>query len=151
MSYHFAQVIIAWAQYRLDDPRMAYFVNNTARINTLAEESSGFIWRWIEEPPNEIYEVFGDPSFIFNMSLWESKETLLTFTYNTAHVDVYKRRKEWFSKLKDNHMVCWYTKGSTMSLQEAKKRLYHLNTKRETAYTFSFRSKFTLEEAKQYL
>lgn len=151
MPYHFAQVNIARAQYRLDDPRMADFVNSTARINALAEESHGFIWRWIEEPSNEIYEVFGDPALIVNMSLWESRETLMAFTYQTAHVDIYKRRKEWFSKLKDSHMVCWYTKEPTISLKEAKKRLDHLNTKGESAYAFSFRSNFTIEEAKQYL
>ena len=151
MQYHFAQVNIARAQYRLDDPRMADFVNNTARINALAEESPGFIWRWIEEPSNEIYEVFGDPALIVNMSLWESRETLMAFTYQTAHVDIYKRRKEWFSKIKDSHMVCWYTKEAVISLKEAKKRLDHLNTKGESAYAFSFRSNFTIEEAKQYL
>lgn len=151
MSYHFAQVNIAKALYSLDDPRMADFVNNTARINALAEDSPGFIWRWIEGPSNEIYEVFGDPALIVNMSLWESRESLMSFTYHTAHVDIYKRRNEWFSKLKDSHMVCWYTKNSSISLLEAKKRLDHLNAKGESAYAFSFRSNFTLEEAKQYL
>ncbi len=151
MSCHFAQVNIARAQFSLDDPRMADFVNNTARINALAEESPGFIWRWIEEPSHDIFEVFGDPALIVNMSLWESRETLMAFTYNSAHVDIYKRRKEWFSKLKDSHMVCWFTKESKISLQEAKRRLDHLNTKGESAYAFSFRSTYTSEEAKEYL
>jgi len=151
MPYHFAQVNIASAQYRLDDPQMTDFVNNTAKINTLAEESPGFIWRWIEEPSNEIFEVFGDPALIVNMSLWESRESLMDFTYKSAHVEIYKRRKEWFSKLKDNHMVCWYTKESAITLLEAKRRLDHLNTKGESAFAFSFRSNFTVEEAEQYL
>ncbi|NNJ89302.1 MAG: DUF3291 domain-containing protein [Eudoraea sp.] len=151
MSYHFAQVNIARAKFRLDDPRMADFVNNTARINALAEVSPGFIWRWIEEPSDEVCDVYGDPALVVNMSLWESRETLMAFTYKTAHADIYKRRKEWFSKLKDNHMVCWYTKEPTISLMEAKKRLDHLNTKGESAYAFSFRSNFTIEEARQYL
>jgi hypothetical protein len=151
MATHFAQVNIARAQYSLEDPRMADFVNNTTRINALAESSPGFMWRWIEEPSKEVFEVFGDPALIVNMSLWESRESLMAFTYQTAHVEIYKRRKEWFSKLKDNHMVCWYTKESAIRLPEAKKRLDHLNAKGETTFAFSFRSNFTIEEARHYL
>lgn len=150
MPYYFAQVNIARPKYSLDDPRMADFVNNTARINAVAEESPGFVWRWIEEPADKIYEVFGDAALIVNMSLWESRESLLNFTYQSAHVEIYKRRKEWFSKLKDNHMVCWYTKEPTIGLMEAKMRLDHLNTKGESAFAFSFRSNFTVGDAKEY-
>jgi len=49
MLQHFAQVNIARMLVPLDHPQMADFVNSTDRINTIAEKSPGFIWRWKEE------------------------------------------------------------------------------------------------------
>ncbi|MEZ2414772.1 DUF3291 domain-containing protein [Muriicola sp. E247] len=151
MNYYFAQVNIAKARYPLEDPKMADFVNNTTRINVIAEKSPGFIWRWVEEPDSDAAEVFGDPALVVNMSIWESREALMEFTYHSPHVEIYKRKNEWFEKLNSAHMVCFYTKEKEITLQEAKRHLDHLNKMGETPLAFSFRSSFSANDAEKYL
>ena len=42
---HLAQFNIARIRYPLDDPRMREFVENVDRVNRLAEQIDGFVWR----------------------------------------------------------------------------------------------------------
>ncbi|QBA63778.1 DUF3291 domain-containing protein [Muriicola soli] len=151
MNYYFAQVNIAKSKYPLEDTRMADFVNNTARINAIAEKSPGFVWRWVEEPNSGVSEIFGDPALVVNMSIWESRETLMEFTYQSPHVEIYKRKNEWFDKLNSAHMVCFFTQKREISLSEAKKRLDHLNTMGETPIAFTFKSSFSPGDVEPFL
>ncbi len=151
MLDYFSQINIARAKYPLDDPRMSDFVNNIPGINALAEGSPGFVWRWIEEPNSGVEEVFGDRALVVNMSVWESRDALMHFTYRTGHAEIFRRRKEWFSKLEDSHVACWYSESPEISLAEAKKRLDHLNTSGETPYSFTLRTAYTKQEVEDYL
>ncbi len=45
MRQHLAEVNIGRVLGGPDDPRMADFFDNLARINTLAEHMPGFVWR----------------------------------------------------------------------------------------------------------
>ena len=49
---HLAQVNIGRVLGGPDDPRMADFYNNLARINALAERMPGFVWRLKDEEGN---------------------------------------------------------------------------------------------------
>ncbi|MGC2826392.1 MAG: DUF3291 domain-containing protein, partial [Pseudolabrys sp.] len=49
---HLAQFNIARTRYPLDDPRMAEFVDNVARVNCLADKVPGFVWRLQDESGN---------------------------------------------------------------------------------------------------
>ncbi|NER08954.1 protein of unknown function [Muriicola jejuensis] len=151
MAFYFAQINVARAKYPLDDPRMSDFIENIPGINALAEESPGFVWRWVEEEDNRTVEVFGDKALVVNMSLWKSRDDLIHFTYKTGHSDIYKRRKEWFSNLETSHLVCWYTQNVEIELEEAKSRMYHLECKGETPYAFTFKSEYSEKEVLEYL
>jgi len=152
MSHFFAQVNIARMIVPLDHPQMADFVNNTSRINAIAEKSPGFLWRWNEEEgSSDAVEIFEDPNLVVNMSVWKSRDLLIEFTYHSDHVAIYKRKNEWFSKMKSMHMACWYTDKMGITLAEAKERLDYLNEFGETPYAFTFKSKFTPEDAQRYL
>ncbi|NNK10574.1 MAG: DUF3291 domain-containing protein [Flavobacteriaceae bacterium] len=151
MDYYFAQVNVAKSKYPLEDPRMADFVNNTARINAIAEKSHGFVWRWVEEPNSGVSEIFEDPALVVNMSIWESREVLMDFTYRSPHMEIYKRKNEWFEKLNSAHMVCFFTKESEITLVEAKKRLDHLNKMGETPIAFTFKSSFSPSDVEPFL
>ena len=48
-NYQLAQLNIATMKAPLESPVMADFVANLARINALAEGSSGFVWRLQDE------------------------------------------------------------------------------------------------------
>jgi hypothetical protein len=98
-----------------------------------------------------VEEVFGDRSLVVNMSVWESRDALVHFTYQTGHAAIFKRRKEWFSKLEDSHMACWYTLNPVISLEEAERRLSYLNRAGETPFAFTLRTNYTEEEVLTYL
>lgn len=137
----------------LDSPVMADFVNNLDRINAMAEESEGFVWRLTDEANNATsIQLFEDHYLIVNMSVWTSMEALFNFTYRSDHRKIFARKKEWFSKMKEMHMACWYVKAGKMpSTEDAKIRLAHLNSYGETPYAFTFKSKYSAAEALKFL
>lgn len=150
-TFNIAQVNIAKRLAAMDDPIMQDFINNLDRINTIADGSEGFIWRLQDEDKDEAVTVFQDDSLIINMSVWKSLESLFNYTYNSGHIEVFKRKKEWFSKMKMMHMAFWYVpQDYEPTFKDAKDRLDYLNTHGDTPYAFSFKSKFTSEDALNY-
>lgn len=150
MSLKLAQLNLAKMNMPIEDPGMSDFVNNLERINALADQSAGFVWRYSEEDNTIAEAVFG-PNMLVNLSVWERIEDLTTFTYKSPHLAIYKRRKEWFAKMDSPHMVCWYIEeGHIPSLEEAKERIAYLQIHGETPYAFSFRKPFSREEARAY-
>jgi hypothetical protein len=143
---HLAQLNIAESLAPLDDPLLKEFVDNLDRINDLAEQSEGFVWRLKGDDQNDATE-FVLPSFpnaIVNMSVWQTPEALKHYVYKTAHVDFLKRKKEWFHKLRQNHVVLWWVEeGHTPTLEEADQKLRHLRDHGESseAFTFAFLAK----------
>ena len=65
-DHHLAQLNIGRLRYEVDDPRMADFTNNLAPVNGLAERSTGFIWRYIDEtairPQRALMPIRASPS-----------------------------------------------------------------------------------------
>lgn len=147
-----AQINIAEMLAPINDPIMKDFVDNLDRINKLAEQSQGFIWRLKGDEDNATaITVFDNLFLIINMSVWENIDALFDFTYKTVHVEILKRKKEWFHKMPRMHMAFWYVEnGHEPTPEEAKERLYYLQEYGESPYAFSFKSKYTEEEATQY-
>jgi uncharacterized protein DUF3291 len=140
-----AQLNIAEAIASMDSPVMADFINNTERINKLAEKSPGFIWRLKDDESDNSYSIraFDNEFILVNMSVWKDRKSLFDFVYNSAHVEIYKRRKEWFGKMPKMHMVLWYVEiGHEPTLEEGKERLKYLQEHGESKNAFSFKSKF---------
>lgn len=152
MNYNLAQINIARMLAPLDSPVMKDFVDNLDRINQLAELSNGFVWRFIEEDNSNLaVKVFHDDYIVVNMSVWKSIEALFDFTYNSEHRKIFKRRKEWFSKIKEMHMACWYVpQGKYPTPREGKERLEYLQKYGESPYAFTLKSNFTAKEADLY-
>lgn len=151
-KYHLAQINIAKMLAPIDSPVMADFKNNLDRINELAESSDGFIWRLKDADNNATsIKVFDDDFMIVNMSVWESKEKLFNFTYGSAHVEIFKRKKEWFHKMSDMHMALWFVEArKNPTPEEAKERLALLNKLGETPLAFTFKSDFDRDDALNY-
>ena len=139
-----AQLNIAEAIASIEDPVMSDFVQNTERINALAEAHPGFIWRLKGEDSDDSYSIqaFESEYMLVNMSVWKDLESLFDYVYNSGHVEIFKRRKEWFRKMPKMHMVMWYIEdGHVPTLQEGKERLLYLQEHGESEYAFSFKSK----------
>ena len=141
MSFHLAQINIARLLKPIDHPQIADFVNNLDEINLLAEKSDGFVWRLKDDESNNATSLnpFNDPMLIVNMSVWEDVESLKKYVYQSDHVKVFTRRKEWFEKPTKAHMALWWVeKGKVPTATEGKERLEYLQNNGSSPVTFSF-------------
>jgi Domain of unknown function (DUF3291) len=149
MNFHLAQLNIAKMLAPIDSPIMANFVANLDNINALAEKSDGFVWRLKDDTNNAAsIKIYDDDFLIVNMSVWENAETLFQFVFQSDHIEVFKRRKEWFTIMPEMHMALWYTPVEKLpTIEVAVERLNYLRAHGETPFAFSFKKKFTPEES----
>lgn len=136
---HLAELNIAQPRYALDDPRIADFVNNVARINGLAEKMPGFVWMHKDDSGGALHLPSPWPDAIVNMSVWETLRHLEHFVWNTVHKRIYQRKAEWFDAMDSHHFVMWWVdSGHQPSLSEAKERLDHLDRHGNTDHAFDW-------------
>lgn len=147
-AYQLAQLNIATMKEPLESPSMVDFVANLERINALAEASPGYIWRLQDEAGDATaLRPFGDEVLV-NLSVWRDVPTLSDYVYKSAHTEMLKRRREWFSKVSAAHMVLWWLPaGHCPSIQEAAERLALLREHGASAQAFSFRHAFAAPDA----
>lgn len=147
-GFELAQINIATTKEPLESPVMADFVANLDRINELAEQSPGFVWRLKGEGNDATSLRPLAENVIVNMSVWESVEALNNYVYRTAHVDIMRRRREWFERTTGMHMVLWWVRrGHQPTVAEAIERLDHLQKHGPTDYAFTFREAFPPPDA----
>jgi Domain of unknown function (DUF3291) len=148
-SYHLAQINIGRIVAPLDDPQLAGFVNNLDRINALAESHPGFVWRFQTDEGNATaVRPYEDDRILLNFSVWKDLESLRDFTYSGAHVEIMRRRKEWFEKMAEAYMALWWVPaGHRPSIAEAVGRLEHLRQAGPSAEAFTFRQVFPPPDA----
>lgn len=144
---HVAQLNIGRVRYGLDDPRIAGFVDNLARVNALAERSPGYVWRLQDDSGNATaFRMIADPHMMVNLSVWESVETLERFVWNTVHRRFYEQRGDWFEPLAEPHFVMWLVPpGHRPTLEEAAGKLAHLRAhgSSETAFGWEWLPELT--------
>ncbi|SHH42632.1 DUF3291 domain-containing protein [Massilia sp. CF038] len=141
--YRLAQLNIARMQDAIDSPLMADFVANLDRINALAEQSPGFVWRLQTEEGNATALSPLGHNEIVNMSVWDDVAALNHYVYKTAHVEIMKRRKEWFERIAEAYVVLWWIPyGHRPTVDEAIARLRTLRAHGPTAQAFTFKQAF---------
>lgn len=146
-SYHLAQLNIAKMKYPAEAPEMADFMNNLDRINALAEQSPGFIWRLQTEEGDATGIDFFGPDILINMSVWKDSKSLHEYVYRTSHAQIMSRRKEWFERFEDSYTVLWWIpEGHTPTLGEANDRLELLRAAGPTAEAFTFKQDFSVPQ-----
>lgn len=142
-NYHIAQLNIARLLAPIDSPQLSDFVANLDRINALAEESPGFVWRLQTEDGDATGIDFFGSDQIVNLSVWDSIEKLHHYVYRTAHVEILSRKKEWFQKMGEAHMVLWWVPaGHIPSIEEASHKLNMLRESGPTSEAFTFKKAF---------
>ena len=86
------------------------------------------------------------------MSVWKNTEALFQFVYKSNHIEIFKRRKEWFEKMEEMHMAQWYVQaGYLPTVADAVERLNYLRNHGETPFSFSFKKRFTIEETNEFI
>jgi hypothetical protein len=142
-AYDLAQLNIARMKAPLESPVMADFVANLDRINALAESSSGFLWRLKDDEGDATgLRPLGDDTLV-NLSVWQDVASLSRFVYQTAHVGIMRRRKEWFAGMAQAFVVLWWVgRGHRPGVEQAASRLQLLRERGPSAEAFTFRQAF---------
>jgi len=143
-QWHLAQLNIAQAVDDMASEVMAGFVARLDEINALADAAPGFIWRLqTEEGDATSIQAFDDPSLLANMSVWADLESLKSYVYKSAHVELIRDRDAWFSKLVSAHQVLWWVPaGEIPTVAEARARLEHLQEHGPSGSAFTFAKPF---------
>jgi uncharacterized protein DUF3291 len=141
---HLAQFNVALGKAAIDAPEMAEFVAHLDRVNALADGASGFVWRLQDDSGNATsIRAFEDERMILNLSVWRSAEALWSFVYASGHLEIMRRRREWFQRIADLYVVLfWVPEGEPPSLEEAIARLEHLRARGPSPHAFTFKQRF---------
>jgi hypothetical protein len=147
-KYHLAQLNIGTLKAPLDSPELKPFVDNLDRINALAESTDGFVWR-LKGDGNDATSLrpLGD-NVIINMSVWRDVDALRAYVYKSAHVEIMRRKREFFSRMASAYLALWWVpEGHEPTVAEALARLEHLREHGPTARAFTFGEAFSAPDA----
>ena len=146
--YQIAQVNIGRINAPLDSALMAGFMSRLDEINALADKSPGFVWRLQTNEGNATYfRPYDDDRILMNMSVWETIEALRQYVYQTVHAELLRQRHEWFEKFVGVYTALWWVPaGHRPGIDEARKRLAHLEKHGPTEFAFTFKRTFQPDE-----
>jgi hypothetical protein len=140
-DHHLAQLNVGRLREPLDAAGSAGFVAALRPVNALADTSPGFVWRLTDEGGQDATSIRpeGD-DLIVNLSVWESREALWDFTYRTEHLELLRRRREWFTRMVEPILVLWWVPaGHLPSVEESLARLALLREHGPGPDAFTFR------------
>ena len=147
---HLAELNVAHLRAPIDSPEIAEFVALLEPINAVADEAPGFVWRLKEsetDPTATVIHDYGD-HLLINFSVWESLDALWNYTYRSDHLEVLRRRREWFLRLAEPYMVMWWVpEGHIPSLAEGMRRLELLRAEGPSPRAFTFKDNYSSSEA----
>jgi hypothetical protein len=152
-KFHLAQINIGKVLYPVDDPRMAGFMDNLDKINTLAEATEGFVWRLKTDEGNATsIHAFDDPMLLLNISVWKDIDSLYRYAYKSEHGEFFARRREWFSKIDlPTPVLWWIDAGQIPSPEEAKERINYVAANGASPYAFTFKERYSSVEWERHL
>ena len=143
-GWHLAQVNIGRLVAPEGDPRVQPFFDALDRVNALAEESPGFVWRLTGEGNNATdLRPTPDPLLAVNMSVWTDADALFAFVYRSAHTPVMARRRDYFERFDGAFQAMWWIPaGEIPTVADAFARLWMLDRYGPTPYAFTFKTRF---------
>ena len=144
-GFHLAQINVGRLRALVGDPLVAEFIGALDEINALAEQSPGFVWRYMTEDGNATsVRPYEDETILINMSVWESIEALGDYVYRSDHAGYLRRRREWFDRMKEVIVALWWIPaGALPTVNDGIERLDHLRAHGPTPHAFGFRAPFS--------
>ena len=77
------------------------------------------MWRLQDGDDATAFRPLGQ-NVLVNLSVWADVAALSQYVYRSAHVEIMRRRREWFDRLKVAHMVLWWVPvGHRPTVEEA--------------------------------
>jgi heme-degrading monooxygenase HmoA len=146
--FQLAQYNIGRAKGPLFSSQLADFVAAIDRVNAAAELAPGFVWRLKDESgaSSSYVRAYDDERMLVNLSVWESIEALRAYTYSAPHVDIFRRRGEWFEPHDGPGLVLWWIgAGHIPGIEESIRRLERLARHGPTPHAFTFKQSFPPE------
>ena len=140
---HVAQVNIAMPKGPMDSEVMAEFAAQLDPINAIADGAPGFVWRLQDESGDATtIRPFEDERMMVNLSAWESLEALWAFVYDSEHLAVMRRRREWFEHTELYMCLWWIPSGRISTTADAIERLELLRGRGPSPGSFTFKRPF---------
>ncbi len=138
---HLAEFNIARIRYPLDNPRMAGFVDHVDRVNRLAEQIDGFVWRLKDVSGHAMnMRVYDDPAILPNLTLWRDEQALERFVWQTVHGKFYRQRENWFAPVATPLVMWWVPVGERPTMADGVRRRDHLIARGPSDYAFGWES-----------
>ena len=139
-----AHMNVARLRHPPGDPRVAGFVDNVSKVNSIAERSPGYVWRFSDEALSVVEGVSyqglaGDPKLAISLSVWETVEHLWQFVNKTVHGGFLRNREKWFEPYGGPNYVIWsHILDTRPHISEGWDRLKLLAEKGSTPQAFDF-------------
>ncbi len=142
-DHELAQINIGRLKAPVTAPEIAGFFENLDRINALADNAAGFVWR-LRGAGNNATDIaaFDDPLMAINISVWTTPDALAAFVYRTAHRDIMRQRALWFEKMELFQCLWWVAAGHRPDPAEGIARLEVLRANGPTPRAFTFSTLF---------
>ena len=149
MPFHLAQVNVARLAAPLDSPQLADFVAALDEVNAVAAQAPGFVWRLQTEDGNATsvsafeWDAGDGAGVITNLSVWVDADRLSDFVFGTGHLEVLRRRRDWFVPVGEAYLACWWLPAGVLpSTQDAEQRIRHIREHGPTEHAFSLRTRY---------
>jgi hypothetical protein len=149
MGFELAQVNISRLLAPLDSPLLADFVAALDEVNASGDRAPGFVWRLQTEDGDATairafeWDTHDSHGVIVNLTVWTSVEALAEFAFRGGHVEIMRRRREWFARVAEATTALWWVPaGHRPTTDEAEERLLHLREHGPTPTAFTFRHPF---------
>lgn len=119
---------------------MAGFTQRLDKINALADVSIGFVWRYRDEGCDMASLCpLVDKNMLFNMSTWQSLDTLCQSVYQSEHLALLMAKKQCCLPMDTPHLALWWVpRGEQPSVAAALARLEQLRAHGPGPQAFTF-------------
>ena len=149
MSFDLAQVNVSRLLGPLDSPLLAEFMAALDEVNASGDVADGFLWRMQTEDGNATavrafgWDVGGSHGVIVNLTTWGSVQALANFVFSGQHLEVMRRRRQWFQGAVEPMTALWWVPADHRpSTEEAEDRVRHLRQHGPSPAAFTFRASF---------
>ena len=149
MAFDLAQVNVSRLLAPLDSPLLAEFMAALDEVNASGEQAAGFRWRLQTEDGNATsvrafgWDVGDSHGVIVNLTTWTSVQALADFAFSGQHLQVMRRRRQWFERAAEPMTALWWVPAEHRpSTGEAEERVRWLRRHGPTPYAFTFRTPF---------
>jgi hypothetical protein len=147
MRFHLAQVNIARMRGDLKSAAMAGIARRIDRMNALADQSKGFVWRLpgpSATPESlrafaEYFVPFEPERLFYNLSVWESVEDLRAYVFQSMHAEMLRQKDRWMEGLDRPHLALWWIPaGCLPTIADSADRLRLLQANGPGPHAFTF-------------